>query len=34
VSGSVILVPSLGLLYIVFSEKTGVPALEGEGYDY
>ncbi len=29
-----ILVPSLGLLYIVFSEKTGGPAVEGEGHDY
>lgn len=34
VAGSVILVPSLALLYIVFSEKTGGPAVEGEGYDY
>jgi cytochrome d ubiquinol oxidase subunit II len=33
-AGSVILVPSLVLLYIVFSEKTGGPAVEGEGYDY
>jgi len=34
VAGSVILVPSLALLYIVFSEKTGGPAVEGEGYEY
>jgi cytochrome d ubiquinol oxidase subunit II len=34
VAGAVILVPSLALLYIVFSEKTGGPAVEGEGYDY
>ncbi len=34
VVGSVILVPSLALLYIVFSEKTGGPAVEGEGRDY
>ncbi len=33
-AGSVILIPSLALLYIVFSEKTGAPAAEGEGYDY
>lgn len=34
VAGSVILVPSLALLYFVFSEKTGGPAVEGEGYEY
>jgi cytochrome d ubiquinol oxidase subunit II len=34
VAGSVILVPSLALLYIVFSEKTGGPGVEGEGYEY
>jgi hypothetical protein len=30
----VILVPSLALLYFVFSEKTGGSAIEGEGYEY
>jgi cytochrome d ubiquinol oxidase subunit II len=34
IAGAVILVPSLALLYIVFSEKTGGPAVEGERYDY
>jgi cytochrome d ubiquinol oxidase subunit II len=34
VAGSVILVPSLALLYFVFSEKTGGSAIEGEGYEY
>ena len=34
VVGAVILIPSLALLYLVFSEKTGDAALEGEGYDY
>jgi hypothetical protein len=34
VAGSVILVPSLGLLYVVFSEKTGGPDVDGEGYNY
>ncbi len=34
VAGSVILIPSLALLYFVFSEKTGGSAIEGEGYEY
>jgi cytochrome d ubiquinol oxidase subunit II len=34
VIGALILIPSLTLLYIVFSEKTGGPAVEGERYDY
>jgi cytochrome d ubiquinol oxidase subunit II len=34
VVGAVILIPSLALLYIVFSEKTGGPAVEGEAQDY
>ena len=32
--GAVILIPSLALLYLVFSEKTGGPGAEGERYDY
>jgi cytochrome d ubiquinol oxidase subunit II len=34
VIGALILIPSLALLYIVFSEKTGGPAVEGEEYEY
>jgi cytochrome d ubiquinol oxidase subunit II len=33
VAGAVILVPSLALLYLVFSEETGGPAVGGEGED-
>jgi cytochrome d ubiquinol oxidase subunit II len=32
--GALILIPSLALLYLVFSEKTGGPGAEGERYDY
>ncbi|MDP2949385.1 MAG: cytochrome d ubiquinol oxidase subunit II [Chloroflexota bacterium] len=32
--GAVILIPSLVLLYATFSEKTGGPGVEGEGYGY
>jgi len=32
--GALILIPSLALLYFVFSEKTGGPGVESEGYEY
>jgi len=32
--GALILIPSLALLYLVFSEKTGGPGVEGEGYEH
>ncbi len=34
VAGALILVPSLVLLFLVFSEKTGGVGVEGEGYEY
>ncbi len=30
--GALILIPSLALLYLTFSEKTGGPGIGGEGY--
>ena len=32
--GALILIPSLALLYLVFSEKTGGAGVEGEGYEH